>query len=474
MHQFIHGSPQCFAALQNQLERESGCISFQAQSMPTGSRPASARVGFQKNADSTFSLLVERGVRCPHAGENTLQWLREGELRSPDFATLRDWICSELSADYEITPTSDTTTEVLRRVPTPESLTDLSAVQAQLVQDNAPFDMAATEERLKRGLQQQVRGQTPATATMAFRVARHLARKGARRPLSIFAVGPTGVGKTRSAEVLARELGELEPQGASRRAQGYSYLRLDMSEYQEKHRVSQLLGSPQGYAGYSDGAQLVDALAANPQTVVLLDEIEKAHPDILRALMNALDAGRLSRANGTSGNREIDCRRAIFVFTSNLNDGIEDDLRLWEAIAPDSATTDGDYRRAVEESCRWRLQGSGIAPELIGRIGCFLAFRPLTEGARAEIVSLTIVHAAREYNVEIGRIAPEVVAYILRNGPETDWGTRPDEYFVDELLGDAFAIAMKTTNPGQIFGVEGPPFVCVPMEGEENDGNQSR
>ena len=471
MHQFIHGSDQCFSALEHQLE-DGRCISFPAQPMPVGSQPPTARIGFQKNADGTTSLLLERGIQCQLANENARRWLQTGEMRFPDFATLREWIRGELRSAYYQPPANSASKIIPPDSATPESLTDLSAVQAQLVREEAPFDMAATEERLKRGLQQQVRGQNPATATMAFRVARHLARPNARRSLSIFAVGPTGVGKTRSAEVLARELGELEPRRASRHAQGYGYLRLDMSEYQEKHRVSQLLGAPQGYVGYSDGAQLVDTLASNPQTVVLLDEIEKAHPDILRALMNALDAGRLSRASGASGNREIDCRRAIFVFTSNLNDGIEDDLRLWEAITPET-TTDGDYRRAVEESCRRRLQGSGIAPELIGRIGCFLAFRPLTEHARAEIVTLAIVHVAREYNLEIGRIAPEVVAYILSNGPETDWGARPDEYYVDELLGDAFATAVNSATSEQVFAVEGPPFVCVLMDGEGSGGDQN-
>ena len=470
MQQFIHGSDQCFSDLERQIEQ--GCVVFADQPMPTGAQPPTARIGFQKNADGTISLLVERGVECTGACPNTRQWLQEGELRAPDFSMLRGWIRSELRADYETASMSDAADITPRHSPTPETLTDLPAVRSQLTQDNAPFDMTATEERLKQGLQQQVRGQNRATATMAFRVARHLARRESRRPLSIFSVGPTGVGKTRSAEILAKELGDLAQRLNGRRSPGYGYLRLDMSEYQEKHRISQLLGAPQGYVGYGDGAQLVDTLARNPQTVVLLDEIEKAHPDILRALMNALDAGRLSRAGGSAPNCEIDCRRAIFIFTSNLNGGIEDDLRVWEAITTDP--TPGDYRRAVEESCRRRLHQSGIAPELIGRMGCFLAFRPLVADARAEIITLAIVHIAREYGVEIGRIAPEVIAYVLNNGPETEWGARPDEYFVDEVLGDAFASARNAaTAPDQVFQLSGPPFVCTPMTQEAADGNQN-
>ena len=110
----------------------------------------------------------------------------------------------------------------------------------------------------------------------------------------MFAVGPSGVGKTRAAEALAQALNGLLEAGA-----GYQFLRLDMAEYQESHRVSQLLGAPQGYVGHGEGSQLLDTLAANPRTIVLFDEIEKAHPSILRVLMNAMDAGRLSSSSRT-------------------------------------------------------------------------------------------------------------------------------------------------------------------------------
>src|SRR5262249_13030241 len=146
---------------------------------------------------------------------------------------------------------------------------------------------------------------------LARRVAQHAARVAPQRPLTILALGPTGVGKTRTARALAEALGTTGAPGA------YTFLRLDMNEYAEAYRGSQLLGAPQGDAGYGDSAQLVDTLVSNPRTLVLLDEIDKAHPKIMYALMNAMDAGRLSTPAKTSQGRDIDVRRSIFFLTSN-------------------------------------------------------------------------------------------------------------------------------------------------------------
>ena len=106
-------------------------------------------------------------------------------------------------------------------------------------------------------------------------------------------------GKTKTVEVLAEILSELHSDGE------YQYLRLDMSEYQEAHRVSQLIGAPQGYVGHGESSQLLDALRSSSKTIVLFDEIEKAHPAILKVLMNAMDAGRLSSASGTGADTKL-------------------------------------------------------------------------------------------------------------------------------------------------------------------------
>jgi ATP-dependent Clp protease ATP-binding subunit ClpB len=329
----------------------------------------------------------------------------------------------------------------------PEDLTDLDEVRANLREPAGPryLDEVALLERLSA----HVRGQDDALRTLARAVCHHLARRSPARPATLFAVGPTGVGKTKTAESLPLALQALDPDGI-----GYGFLRLDMPEYQERYRVSQLLGSPQGYVGYGEGAQLADALSANPRTIVLFDEIEKAHPDVLRALMNAMDAGRLSTAQRTERGRELDCRRAIFLFTSNLDaSGILNDLEQRSAFGNPAV---------ADEVCRRHLRGLGIKPELIGRIQRFLVFRPLSASTRAEIVGLAIVRVAAEYGVHIGRIDPDVIVAILNRVQSDGFGARPDEYLVDEMLGPVFVQAAATMHsPVEIRG--GPPFECVPL-----------
>lgn len=289
---------------------------------------------------------------------------------------------------------------------------------------------------------------------LAKQVRRHLARSMPRRPATLVAVGPTGVGKTASAEYLSVAL-----QHQLHDRQPYGYLRLDMSEYQEQFRVSQLLGAPQGYVGHDQGSQLVNTLRSNPRTIVLFDEIEKAHRDILRALMNAMDAGRLSSSQAVGDGHEIDCRRAIFIFTSNLDaDGILKDLTTRNGF--------GD-RSATDDVCRSRLRLAGVAPELIGRIGCFLVFRPINRPARAEIVTLAITRVAEEYGVRVARIDPAVVGDILNVSQDHRFGVRPDEYLVDELLGSCFAEAAAGGLEAPALVSAGPPYRCLPIDGAE-------
>ena len=284
---------------------------------------------------------------------------------------------------------------------------------------------------------------------MSGAVCRHLARRSPRRPTTVFAVGPTGVGKTRTAESVPPALRAVAPKSAE-----YGYLRLDMAEYQERHRVSQLIGSPQGYVGYGDGAQLVDRLRDNPKTIVLFDEIEKAHPDVLRCLMNAMDAGRLSTAAGTTAGREIDCRFALFFFTSNLDSkGTLDDLEQRSGF---------DQPVIVDEVCRRRLRAAGVPPEITGRIGSFLVYRPLTHETRAEILTLAIARVGKEYGVQVANIEPEVVAAILNQSPSDGFGARPDEYIADAFLGAAFAESARRNGSEPVRVVAGPPMRCEP------------
>jgi len=448
MYQFLHGSDAAFAQLETQARQ--ACIVFRDQEMPPGTQPVRARIGFEVNPnDGSALLLVDRGLNYTGTHPEIREWIAAGYRWFPGFAELRRWLREVLAPAYGIAGSEGATRPIpsTAEPPDPAQLTDLEAVHAQSPDAETPRYL--DEEALFRHLTRYVRGQDPALRLLARRVCRHLARRDPRRPLTLFAIGPTGVGKTRTAEVLPLGLRALDPGGA-----GYTYLRLDMAEYQERHRVSQLLGAPPGYVGYGEGAQLVDALAANPRTVVLFDEIEKAHRDVLQALMNAMDAGRLSTSGPRGQSREVDCRYAIFLFTSNLDaTGILRELEARNAFADPAV---------VDHVCRNHLRAAGIAPELIGRIGGFLAFRPLSAETRAEIVALAIARIAEEYGLRVAYIQPSVITHILERSRGDGFGARPYEYLVDEVLGEALARAAAAGSPAAVRISGGPPFKCTP------------
>lgn len=452
MLQFLNGRDPAFALLERQAT--GACVVFQRQRMPPGATLVRARVGFEVNEnDGKAMLFVERDILYAGSHESVRRWLSEGQLEFGSFEELRRWIQEDLKACY-LSPADaqagSSSPSEGGRVMTAGELTDLEAVTDQLPRDTDALHI--DEDGLFQQLVKRIRGQDDAMRLLAKQVRRHLARKAPQRPSTLMALGPTGVGKTAAAEYLPSALQDELPHAAA-----YAYLRLDMSEYQERHRISQLLGAPQGYVGYGEGAQLADRLLSNPRTIVLFDEIEKAHPDILRALMNAMDAGRLSTASANAGGHEIDCRRAVFIFTSNLDaTGILQELETRKGFG---------QREIVDSVCRSRLRAAGVAPELAGRIGCFLVFRPLDRQARVEIVTLAITRVAEEYGLRVNRIDPTVVADILRTCSSEGFGARPDEYLVDELLGPCLAEAAAAADlPGPLAVVAGPPYQCVPHD----------
>jgi AAA domain (Cdc48 subfamily) len=438
MLQFINGSDEAFADLERRAK--TACIVFQNEELPTGCDPRQARVGFEIDPDTESTiLLVEHGITYDGNNDQVRAWLSSGEKRFSNFSVLQQWIRTDLAAAY-------TSASSLSQ------LTDFGEVGELLRTPRSVHQVS--KEALFEELSKDIRGQDDALKRLSRRVVHHIARRNPRRPATFFSIGPTGVGKTKTAESLALALKKLADTEHS-----FGYLRLDMSEYQEGHRVSQLLGAPQGYIGYGDGAQLIDALSLNPRTVVLFDEIEKAHPNILKSLMNAMDAGRLSSPAKASGAREVDCRSAIFVFTSNIEASkILSDLET-HADASDSV---------LDDICRRQLRSTGVAPEIISRIGSFLVFRNLTPETRMEILALAVVRIAEEYGVKVKRIASETLAALLDQVRGGSFGSRPDEYLIDDFLGSAFAEAASRPNTEvEIAGVM--PFRCVPFINSAED-----
>jgi len=411
--------------------------------MPPGVTPSEARVGFRVHKSGATTLYVDREVSCESSQgglpPEVCAWLEQGEKSFSSFSKCVTWIQKQLGPCYD------------NNSPGPEELTNLVEVNAQIQEQDRTSRI--DREALYKHLKQQVRGQDSTLQTLSKRVGQHCARVAPKRPLTLFAVGPTGVGKTRTAEVLPDSL---EAQDVS-----FSYVRIDMSEYQEAHRVSQLLGAPAGYKGYGDGSLLLDALQENPKSIIHFDEIEKAHPNILKALMNAMDAGRLSRsgASSESGSRTVECRQGIFFFTSNLDsEGILNDLNLGV-----------DEPHIVDEVCRKRLRGAGMKPELVGRIASFLVYDKLSPSVQAEIAALTIVRVAKEYGVAVRRVEPSVIVYLLDRGGSGEFGVRPLEYLIDDVLGEAIEEAAVQFGHMPVK-VLGPPFRCVALRsGSDED-----
>jgi len=456
MRQFFNGDDSAFADLEQRARR--ACVRFRNQEMPPGCEPSEADVGFEVDEESGVArLLVETNVSYRGAKQSVHEWLVAGETTFPSFMALTNWIRGPLRDEFLSAVASDAAPPNAARA-SATSLTDVAAVHEGVRDNQQPLYI--DEKSLCEGLQGRVLGQNHALAALAAVMVRHCARVRPTRPAVIFAVGPSGVGKTRTAEMLAHVLRELDSDN-----NGYQFLRLDMSEYQEQHRVSQLLGAPQGYIGHGQGSQLVDALVANPRIIILFDEIEKAHPAVLRVLMNAMDAGRLSASSRGSGGREIDCRQAVFMFTSNLDaKEVLDELESRNAF--------GD--RAVEdEVCRRRLNAAGITPEIVGRIGRFLVYRPLSAETRAEIMALAIVEVAEEYGVQVGYIDPSVIISLMEKVRSQSFGVRPERFLIDDALGGVFA---AIANEGIVFPVRvmGPPFTYRRLvEGDEQRPEQN-
>ena len=263
--------------------------------------------------------------------------------------------------------------------------------------------------RLDEVLHERVIGQDEAVQLVADAVLRARAGiKDPRRPIGSFIfLGPTGVGKTELSRALAQALFDSEE----------NMVRLDMSEYQERHTVSRLMGAPPGYVGYEEGGQLTEAVRRKPYSVVLFDEIEKAHPDVFNTLLQILDDGRLTDAQG----RTVNFRNTVIIMTSNIGS-----LYLLDGL-----TGDGEIRDDARERVMGELR-THFRPEFLNRVDEIVLFKPLTLTEIERIVDLQIADvqsrlAARRLKLELTDAAREVVA---RQGYDPVYGARPLRRFI--------------------------------------------
>ena len=267
--------------------------------------------------------------------------------------------------------------------------------------------------RLDQTLHQRVVGQDEAVSLVADAVMRARAGiKDEQKPIGSFVfLGPTGVGKTELAKALAQALFDAEE----------NMVRLDMSEYMEKHSVSKLLGAPPGYVGYEEGGQLTEAVRRKPYSVVLFDEIEKAHPDVFNALLQLLDDGRLTDAQG----RVVDFKNVVVIMTSNIGSP-----HLVEGLTPK-----GEIAESVREQVMGELRAH-FRPEFLNRIDDVVLFKPLTLAGIEEIVELLIDElrqrlAAKRIELVVATPARRHIAHA---GFDPVYGARPLKRFLQREL----------------------------------------
>jgi ATP-dependent Clp protease ATP-binding subunit ClpB len=265
---------------------------------------------------------------------------------------------------------------------------------------------------MEQGLHERVVGQDDAVRVVSNAVRR--ARAGLQdpnRPIGSFIfLGPTGVGKTELARALAEFLFDDE----------HAMIRIDMSEYQEKHTVSRLIGAPPGYVGYEEGGQLTEAVRRRPYSVVLFDEIEKAHSEVFNVLLQLLDDGRLTDGQG----RTVDFRNTVVIMTSNLGN------MLWEG------------ERIVTRDAINQVLQNHFRPEFLNRIDEIVVFHPLRREHLAEIVDIQLrrvkkLLADKGYNLEVSAAAKD---YIAEAGYDPIFGARPLKRAIQRELQDPLAL----------------------------------
>lgn len=311
---------------------------------------------------------------------------------------------------------------------------DIAAVVAQWT--GIPVAKIGEEEsetllHLEDELHKRVIGQDDAVTAVAKAVRRARAGlKDPKRPIGSFLfLGPTGVGKTELARALASSLFGDES----------AMIRLDMSEYMEKHTVSRLVGAPPGYVGYEEGGQLTDAVRRKPYSVILLDEVEKAHADFFNILLQVLDDGRLTDSQG----RTVDFRNTVIIMTSNLGaKALHKNSTELGFLAPKKAESHAQNTKVIDfkEAKKSVLDAvkRHFRPEFLNRIDEMIVFHPLTEEDLRKIVTILmsdVIKRLGERDLQL-EITPEAMKLLVKEGSDFTMGARPLKRAIQRLIED--------------------------------------
>ena len=302
-------------------------------------------------------------------------------------------------------------------------VSDWTGIPVQKLTQNETRRLA----RLEKELHKRVIGQEEAVEAVAAAVKRgRVGLKDPRRPIGSFLfLGPTGVGKTELSKALAEAVYGSEQ----------NMIRVDMSEYMEKHTVSRMIGSPPGYVGFEDGGQLSEKVRRHPYSVVLFDEIEKAHPDVFNILLQVLDEGHITDSHG----RKVDFRQTIVIMTSNAGaQAIVEPKRLGFVSGSDEKVEYEKMKSGVMEEVR-RI----FRPEFLNRIDEIMVFHSLNEKEIVKIVSLLASDLEKRCRTQMGitlKITASVKEEIARAGFDAKYGARPLRRQIQTRIEDALAM----------------------------------
>lgn len=313
----------------------------------------------------------------------------------------------------------------------------MTGIPVQRIAQNESERLVKMEDELANS----VIGQSEAIKKVVKAIRRNRAGlKDPNKPIGTFIfLGPTGVGKTHLAKVLAKYLFDTTD----------ALVRIDMSEYMEKFAVSRLVGAPPGYVGYEEGGQLTEKVRRKPYSIVLLDEIEKAHPDIFHLLLQVLDDGQLTDSLG----RKVDFKNTILIMTSNIGSRQLKDFGQGVGFATSSRRdATSDYARSIIENALKKT----FAPEFINRIDDIVIFDPLEHDAIRNIIDLELSHLFERvnqmgYSIEVTEKAKD---FIVEKGWDSQYGARPLKRAIQKYIEDELAeaiISSKTMSGDQIL-----------------------
>ncbi|RMF04337.1 MAG: ATP-dependent Clp protease ATP-binding subunit [Chloroflexi bacterium] len=391
--------------------------------------------------DKAIDLIDEAGARVrlykvPFSGKSEQTLKTEPDIASPfgDFPKLPD---HEGSLDSTL---DDIGLELEDSKPLP-SVTEEDIAEVVSMWTGIPVRRLATEEKerllqMEDALHQRVVGQHEAIEAISKAVRRARAGlKDPRRPIGTFIfLGPTGVGKTELAKTLAEFMFGSED----------ALIKLDMSEFMERHNVARLVGSPPGYVGFEEGGQLTESVRRRPYSVILFDEIEKAHPEAFNTLLQIMEDGQLSDAKG----KKVDFRNTILILTSNVGaDLIKRETSLGFNIKrEENASEEHDYqkmrKKVMEEMERT------FRPEFRNRLDGTIIFRALTRKEIGEIVDLLVQHVhelLKEHDIKLV-ITEAAKDFLAEEGYNPDFGARPLRRVIQARIEDALSEGILANN----------------------------